>query len=57
MSCGFRPCDDLACPVCTTTARGFPQPDWGREHREGKPVTEKQAKRDGLFDKRQGRTQ
>jgi len=53
VSCGFRPCDDLACPVCTTTARGFPQPDWKKKQpREGRHLTKTQARRDGLFDKR-----
>ena len=26
MSCAFRACGDPRCEVCTTTARGFPQP-------------------------------
>ena len=47
-SCYVRDCGDPACSVCTTTARGFPQPvfkDLGVDKR----VTKKAARRDGLF--------
>lgn len=40
MSCTFRNCGDPCCQVCTTTARGFPQPPTLDEQRLRKQSTE-----------------